>query len=137
MNTDLQPLANVILSYTNREFLKFLYIASGSLIVLVYIPQIIRLLKDKTGAYSISLVSWASWAVLRIPAMMYALAVTNDIIMFLIVGGDLLGRIGVFGIASWKKKDFNRHHRVLKVLGSTDDPLSFTNDELGLGITQK
>lgn len=137
MNIDLQPLANWVLMHTTREFLKLLYLTSGSLIVFVYIPQIVRLLRDQTGAAAISLVSWASWATLRLPAMLYALAVTNDIIMLVITTGDLIGRLCVFGVASWKKHDFNRHHRVLKILGDDDDPLSFTNDELGLGLPKK
>ena len=101
-------------NFTEQQ-MKFAYLLSGFLIIIMYIPQIIKLVNDNTGAYSISLASWASWATLRLPAFIYALVVLNDFIMLIITLGDILGRLAVFSVAAYKKYSFHKHHRQIEI----------------------
>lgn len=116
MNT-LQTLYTFFSTNFTTEQLKMAYLMSGFLIVVMYVPQIIKLLNDNTGAYSISLTSWASWAALRLPAFIYALVILNDFIMLSITLGDIIGRITVFGVAAYKKFMFVREHKHIEVVG--------------------
>lgn len=89
------------------DSIKFIYLWAGGLIAVFYVPQIIRLVKDNTGASAISVSAWLGWSILRIPALIYSVLVPQDWVMLFVTLMDITGRISILIIASYKRIRFN------------------------------
>lgn len=97
-----------LVSSFSGNMVKNFYLLSGVLISCFYIPQVLRILKDTTGAAAISLFAWTGWTILRFPAVFYAIVIPKDWIMFYVVLLDVAGRIVILSIASYKRSQFNK-----------------------------
>jgi len=91
----------------SEEAIRILYFFSGALISCFYVPQVVRLLRDTTGAAAISLFAWAGWTILRVPALLYAVLIPKDWVMFCVVMLDVIGRLTVLSISCYKRYRFN------------------------------
>ena len=83
-----------------------LYVASGLLLPLFYAPQILRLRRDATKLDSYSLSKAAAQVLLRIPALLFAIAVVRNDLMIFVVALDLVGRFTevVVALSSLRKQ---------------------------------
>ena len=66
--------------------LPFLYSVSGILIVGLYIPQLLNIIKSKSPLQDISIVTWGAWALCLVISTIYALQIVHDIKFALISG---------------------------------------------------
>ena len=69
-----------------------LYVVSGLLLPLFYLPQILRLLADQTDLASYSVSKAAIQLLLRMPALAFAVFTVDNDLMTLVLTLDLLGR---------------------------------------------
>ena len=76
-----------------------LYVASGLLLPLFYAPQILRLRRDATKLDSYSLSKAVAQFLLRIPALLFAIAVVRNDLMIFVVALDLVGRFTEVAVA--------------------------------------
>ncbi|MFZ4124786.1 MAG: hypothetical protein ACOYJ2_01780 [Rickettsiales bacterium] len=60
------------------DILTTLYVAAGMGFAIAFIPQIITLWRDKTGAASINLSTWAMFAACSAITLLYAIFKTDD-----------------------------------------------------------
>jgi hypothetical protein len=65
-----------------------LYLATNGLRVLSYVPQLVQVYKDKTGAQAISLGTWSFWTFSNLTTAAYALAVLQDPFLLIVFVGN-------------------------------------------------
>lgn len=96
-----------VLKFFSVHFLSVAYIATAIAFAFLYIPQIIRLARDTTGAAAISLFSSTSMMLTRTIPLLYAVAVSKDWIMAGAIFLDWTGRLVVTGVASYKRYKYS------------------------------
>lgn len=111
-----------ILKFFSIQFLSVAYIATAIAFAFLYIPQIIRLAKDTTGAAAISLFSSTSMMLTRTIPLLYAVAVSKDWIMAGAILLDWTGRLVVTGMASYKRYNY-------RIVNGVSSPDVFKEDE--------
>lgn len=79
--------------------ISLLYVASGLLLPLFYAPQILRLRCDATKLGSYSLSKAAAQLLLRVPALLFAIAVVRNDLMIFVLALDLAGRSADVAVA--------------------------------------
>lgn len=65
-----------------------IYLVTNGLRVLSYVPQIVRVYKDKAGAQAISLGTWSFWTFSNLTTAAYALAILQDPFLLVVFGGN-------------------------------------------------
>jgi uncharacterized protein with PQ loop repeat len=80
----------------------------NSLRFLAYVPQIAKVIKDRSGAEAISFGTWAMFLVSHASAMAYAIENQGDWTMASLFLGNALGCAAILLIAAWKR---SRHRR--------------------------
>lgn len=86
-----------------------LYLAAGFVFALWYIPQIIRLMRDTTGAAALSLNTLFFQMCLRVPGLLYSCLAEQNVVFYVILL-DAVGRGIVLGIAATRRVHF--HNRL-------------------------
>ncbi|HEY8567184.1 MAG TPA: hypothetical protein VIL65_16925 [Beijerinckiaceae bacterium] len=81
------------------------FTACNTLRVLAYLPQILRILRDREGATAISYTTWGLFTVSNLSTVAYALATVQDMAMALVFGFNTLSCLAILGLTAWK-----RHH---------------------------
>lgn len=71
---------------------ELLYLVSGAILPLFYLPQILRFRSDQTLLASYSLSKSLCQLVLRAPALLFALLVVQNLFMDFVLALDLAGR---------------------------------------------
>ncbi len=71
-----------------------LYLASGLVIALHYVPQIrLAWRHPRATATAQSLSTWSVWTLCRLVALAYAVFVIHDLLFLLVVSADIVGRV--------------------------------------------
>ena len=81
------------------------YLVTNSVRILTYIPQIIAVWRCRDGARAISLLTWGSWTVSNIAAVLYGMLVVNDTFFIAISTINLIGCGAVTVIAAHRRID--------------------------------
>lgn len=76
-----------------------LYLYSGLLLPLFYLPQIVKLLNDHSGLASYSLSKAVIQGALRFPSLFFGVYVVHNSTLITIVSMDLIGRTIEFAVA--------------------------------------
>ena len=79
------------------------YLATNSLRVVSYVPQIVAVWRCDDGARSISLLTWGSWVISHIAATLYGVLIVKDTFFILISLVNLAGCGAVAGIAAHRR----------------------------------
>jgi hypothetical protein len=80
---------------------ELLYLASGVVLPLFYLPQMLRIYNDRTRLASYSLIKALCQLLLRLPAMAFAVAVVGNGFMVFVLALDIAGRLAELCIAIW------------------------------------
>lgn len=84
-----------------------IYMLSGIIFTCWYVPQIVRLYKDTTGAAALSLNTMFFQLCLRFPGLSF-FALTMNTVAFWVVAIDMFARIIVLGLAAHKRISFHK-----------------------------
>lgn len=79
-----------------------------------YIPQIIQLLKVKTQAKSLSLITWSIWLTTWIISFSYGLFYLHDTRFCIVALVNIIGHLAVMGLVLYRRK---QHLRTEKGMG--------------------
>jgi len=79
-----------------------------------YVPQIIRLVRDRSGAEAISFGTWGLFLVSHASAMAYALVNNEDWLMASMFLGNAVGCGAILLIAAWKRSRHGSSKRRLE-----------------------
>lgn len=109
--------------YISAEQAGTLYLVAGIVFTLWYFPQIVRLLKDTTGAAAMSLNTLLFQFILRFPGLLFSALVLQEP-SFWVIFMDTAGRFVILVIASIKRVKFHRSigdkGNILSVLSPVD-----------------
>jgi hypothetical protein len=83
-----------------NTLIEYLYLISGVVLPLFYLPQILRFRNDRTELASYSLSKAMCQFLLRIPALLFAIFVVQNGFMNFVLGLDLLGRAAELAMAA-------------------------------------
>jgi hypothetical protein len=72
--------------------IEILYLVSGMLLPLFYLPQILRLQNDATKLASFSLLKAVTQLFLRLPVLLFSYVIVGNVFMNVVVTADVLGR---------------------------------------------
>lgn len=79
------------------------FAVSNSVRVLAYVPQILRVARDRDGAAAVSCLTWLMFALSHLSTVAYALIVIEDWRMAAIFGVNLLCCLAIIGITCHKR----------------------------------
>lgn len=83
--------------------IKSLYAANGLFAVLLYVPQIINVWRDRSNAVSVSLLTFGGWTVGSVITALYASTFVKDQMFTAVSVGNLVGCGTVFCIVAGKR----------------------------------
>lgn len=73
-----------------------LYLFSGMMIALHYLPQLRRAWRFPAAtAAAQSLLTWTVWTLCRAVALLYCVFVLHDLVFLIVVSADILGRLAM------------------------------------------
>jgi hypothetical protein len=88
----------------SNELALGLFVACNGARSIAYLPQIVRLARDREGAGAVSCVTWSLFALANASTVAYAAIVTGDLMVALIFALNTLGCLAVFGLAAYKRR---------------------------------
>lgn len=80
-----------------------IFAVSNSVRVVAYVPQIVRLARDREGAAAISCLTWVMFAVSNLSTVAYAVVVLDDWRMAAIFGVNMLCCLLIIGLTVYKR----------------------------------
>jgi uncharacterized protein with PQ loop repeat len=92
------------------DILSALYVMVGFVFTIAFIPQLRTLWRDRTGAASVSISTWAMFSACNVITLLYAITHTTDSNFIFCSAMCTLGNLAVFTLALWrrlKKPDFS------------------------------
>ena len=76
--------------------------------IFAYIPQIIRIGQDTTGAAAISYGTWAMFGFSHVSTVFYAAVAVGDLVMAAVFAGNTCCCAAIIGLTVWKRARFER-----------------------------
>jgi uncharacterized protein with PQ loop repeat len=88
---------------TIADFTLAAFTLANSLRVFAYVPQIVKAVRDRSGAEAISFGTWALFLVSHASALAYALVNKDDWTMASVFLFNAAGCVAILAIAGWKR----------------------------------
>jgi uncharacterized protein with PQ loop repeat len=88
---------------TTPELAALLFTALNAARVLAYLPQVVRIARDRHGAEAISCFTWSLFALSHFSTVAYALIALDDARMAAIFAANLAACLLVLGLTAWKR----------------------------------
>lgn len=85
-----------------------IYAVCNALRVLSYVPQILAVARENSGAHAISLASWLFWFVSHAVTAVYGAAVLNDPLLAGMMWGNAAGCLAIAAITITKRRRYGR-----------------------------
>lgn len=82
------------------------YAVCNSLRVLSYVPQLIAVAREASGAHAISIASWAFWMVSHAVTAVYGAAVLNDPLLAWMMWGNAGGCLAIAALTAAKRQRY-------------------------------
>jgi hypothetical protein len=98
------------------DLVVWLYVITNATRAVTYIPQIVVVWRCNDGARSVSLLTWGSWVLANVSAVLYAYCVVGDLPLVLISVVNLLGCAAVTGLALHRRVRWKQSQELLHVL---------------------
>jgi hypothetical protein len=68
-----------------------------------YVPQLLRVHRDRNGAEAISLATWCLFAAANLATVSYAYVVADDAAMTIVFSLNAFGCLAIVGLTAWKR----------------------------------
>jgi uncharacterized protein with PQ loop repeat len=91
------------------EIAIMLFAVSNSVRVVAYVPQIVRVIRDREGAAAVSCTTWLLFAVSHMSTVAYALLVIGDWRMAIVFAANLLCCLAIIGLTVYKRTAVGRN----------------------------
>ncbi|MET0211326.1 MAG: hypothetical protein ABW220_19945 [Burkholderiaceae bacterium] len=89
----------------------WVYFVTNAARVVTYVPQIVVVWRSRDGAHAISLLTWGSWVVSHLAAVLYGAAVVRDLFFVVISSINLICCAAVTSIAALRRREAARLER--------------------------
>ncbi|HVE90607.1 MAG TPA: hypothetical protein VNA44_13010 [Burkholderiaceae bacterium] len=83
-----------------------LYTVCNALRLLSYVPQIVAVARENSGAHAISLVSWSFWLLSHAATALYCATVVKDPLLAAMMWGNTVGCAGVVTLTMMKRQRY-------------------------------
>jgi hypothetical protein len=83
-----------------------IYAACSAARLLMYVPQLLAVKRDRCGAHAISLITWTSWALSHAVAAIYCYAVASDALLAGMMLGNTAGSTAVAALTLIKRRKY-------------------------------
>lgn len=90
-------------SNPSMHTIQVLYLMTGGVFAAAFVPQIISLIRDKTGAASVSLVTWGIFSFCSIVTLVYAAQINQDLNFIITAALGTVGNLTVFCMAAYRR----------------------------------
>lgn len=94
---------------SNEMFLQSItaiYAVCNGARLLSYVPQIIAVARENSGAHAISLISWIFWLLSHAATALYCATVVHDPLLAGMMSGNAVGCLGVVMLTTIKRKRY-------------------------------
>jgi hypothetical protein len=71
--------------------------------VIAYVPQILRIMRDGTGAHAVAISTWMLFLISHLTTVAYAVVVAEDLRMAAIFMANAVCCAAIVGLAQWKR----------------------------------
>ncbi len=82
------------------------YVACNAARLLAYVPQIVAVARENSGAHAISLVTWLFWTVSNISTAVYCATITMDALLTSMMCGNAAGCFAVASLTVMKRQRY-------------------------------
>lgn len=82
------------------------YVACNAVRLLSYIPQIIAVSRERSGAHAISLATWLFWTLSNVATAIYCSTVIHDLLLATAMWGNACGCIAVASLTIAKRQRY-------------------------------
>lgn len=96
------------LAESDLAVIGWLYLLTNATRVVTYIPQIVDVWRCTDGALSVSLLTWGSWVLSNLTAMVYGALVVRDTFLVFVSLVNLAGCAAVAAIAARRRVQWKR-----------------------------
>lgn len=86
------------------QLLTACYAVCNAMRLLFYVPQMVAVVRDPSGAHAISLVTWGFWSFSHAVTAVYCHAVANDLLLAGMMWGNAAGCFAVVGLTVMKRR---------------------------------
>jgi hypothetical protein len=109
---------------TFQAIIAVAYFLFNSFRVFTYLPQILAVSKDNTGAKAISILTWIAWTIANLTAGLYAefVLAKPDYMLAIMSYGNAIGCGTVIGIVMYKR------NKMKKLEQATSQEVKITNE---------
>jgi len=83
-----------------------LYTVCNALRLLSYVPQIVAVARENSGAHAISLMSWFFWLLSHAATALYCETVVKDSLLAAMMWGNTAGCVGVVALTVMKRRRY-------------------------------
>lgn len=84
--------------------LRWLYSANGFVVAFTYLPQLAVILRDATGARTVSLATWGYWTLSSALTLSYAIAVARDTSFATVSAFHLAGCVSIVSVTILQRR---------------------------------
>lgn len=86
-----------------EELVGWLFVTTNSGRLLAYLPQIVATVRCRTGAKSVSILTWGYFGIAHFAALLYAIYVLHDSRLTWVFAGNLVVTLILVTIILWKR----------------------------------
>ena len=92
-----------------------IYTVCNTLRLLSYVPQIVAVARESSGAHAISLISWSFWMLSHAATALYCATVVKDPLLAGMMWGNTAGCISVVALTMMKRQRYGWKRAFTKV----------------------
>ena len=82
------------------------YVACNAVRLVSYVPQIVAVAREHSGAHAISLVTWFFWTLSNAATAVYCSTVVNDVLLTGTMWGNAAGCLAVASLTVMKRQRY-------------------------------
>jgi hypothetical protein len=82
------------------------YVACNAVRLLSYIPQIVAVARERSGAHALSLTTWFFWTLSNASTAIYCSTVINDVLLASTMWGNAAGCMAVASLTLLKRQRY-------------------------------
>lgn len=82
------------------------YVACNGVRLLSYVPQIVAVARERSGAHAISLFTWFFWTLSNAATALYCSSVVNDLLLAGMMWGNAAGCIAIASLTVMKRQRY-------------------------------
>lgn len=83
-----------------------IYVACNAVRLVSYVPQIVAVAREHSGAHAISLVTWFFWTLSNAATAVYCSTVVNDVLLTGTMWGNTVGCFAVASLTVMKRQRY-------------------------------